>query len=282
MRTKKLEKAMSWGKWLLAGTTVLVMAETSTAFSGGTFYASGSYVGPMGTNAFAFDPCQTAPVMLNEDPTFGVREWSFNVSAVRDDGDPNTFVRCRHRDFDGVEHRTSCVAGLSDGTVMYCNRPDALSMRELPEDGDILYMLFVIEPNGTVEECALNITRSWGEPDPKCRAGGGDGDGDGDTAQPQFPCDSSNSTPFADNVIASATVDKCYSFSKATGELRMSTWQGQSFVVSVGDSQGHVFPGVNIGNGSWATILGVADGPVYFYLSSISSGSSIPMQVHDW
>ncbi len=275
--TIKVRDVVRYGKWILSGGLVLALSGTSTAFSGGPSFVGG-FIQPFNPAMFANEPCHDVPITYVYDSSLVVEEWGFDVAAVRDDGDPNTFVRCRFLG-SSAAHEVNCIAGLADGRILGCD--DNRSLQSMPEDGDILYLRFA-SYQGEVEECEIDLSRNWGQPDPKCRVGGsGDGDGDGD-GQPSFPCNSSNSTAFADNAIAPAQVDQCYSFSKAVGQLRMSTWQGQSFVVHVADSQGNVWNGVNISSGNWAAVMGVANGPVYFYLTSISSGSSIPIQLHDW
>ena len=256
----------------------LSAAGSAVAFSGGGFI-TGGYIGPVQTSWYEEEACATGPISFAEDPVFRIQEWRVDVAGVRDDGDPNTYARCQAYG-SATFHELLCSVGLPDGTAIVCN--DVRSSQSIPEAGDDLYMAFAVDSQGEIEECEVVVSRSFGEADPKCRVGGdGDGDGDGDGTI-DFPCDAGNSTPFPKETITSATVDTCYSIDKASGTLRMATWQGQNFIVHAEDSEGTQFMSNSIASGAWSEIVGVADGQVYFYVSSTSSGSGLPLQVSYW
>lgn len=267
----KLKKRVS----LLTGAGI-ALAGSAGAFSGGWF-SNDPYVGTIPSSYFSGEICQDAPIVHQQDTTFDVQEWAFDVVGVRDDGDPNTFISCKF--INSTIGNMRCLGGLPDGRVLNC--PDANSASTLPHPGDRVFMTFagMDSPDSEAgDACDVVIERSFGQPNPACRVGSVPPPGEYD-----FPCNAGNSTPFGDNVIQSATVDTCYSFNKATGELRMSTWTGPGLVVQVVDSAGTKFTGVEIPSGSWSAITGAANGVVYFYVSSTTtSQSSIPIQVHDW
>lgn len=260
-------------KTVLAGAVVLLAAPTAVAITGGTNFFTGlnrGYIGPMPAALFANEPCNTEPITFFDGLL--TNEWQVDVSAVANDGDPNTFARCTLL---ANNQTNTCIVGLSDGTIIACR--DESGPHALPTDGDILYLNF-LKSDVTTCNVVVGTHDRFGEADPKCRESnngtGGSGSGSG------LGCDSGNSTPVVKAAVTALQEGVCYSFNKTSGTLKVGNWSGTTFDVDVEDSAANLVS-ASIGSGNWFNVGGVADGTIYFKVD-VNGGSSVNAQVDSW
>lgn len=157
-----MRKTATLGK-ALAGGAILFMA---TPAAGILFYRE---IFPSGTLPDGFyddEPCFPETIDQQFDSVSGLHEVRVSPIGVRDDGDPNTFLRCQ----DHGEDEIRCMAGFSDGTVAHCR--DLFGPHVLPELNDRLYILIDPErqtPQGpTTPTCEIFVETSYGEDNPNC------------------------------------------------------------------------------------------------------------------
>lgn len=159
----------------LLGAGLLVTIPVLAVGGGGGGLSTGAYIGPLPSEWFQDEPCHDEAVVVYEDQF--ILEYQVDVARMRDDGDPNTWVKCTTQ---SNGQALTCNVGLADGSVLGCR--DSFATQALPRDGHVVYMQF--DPIDTVP-CNIQVGtgNSFGVADPKCRSGGdGDGDGDGDGA----------------------------------------------------------------------------------------------------
>src|SRR5690606_21542905 len=198
-------------KTVLAGAVVLLAAPAAVALTGGATFFGGSfrgYIGPMPAGLFANEPCNTEPITFVEGLL--TDEWQVDVSAVANDGDPNTFARCTLL---ANNQTNTCVVGLPDGTIIACR--DESGPHVLPSEGDMLYMNFLKSDVFTCNVVVGTADR-FGVADPKCRESSGTG---GSGSSSSLGCSSSNSTPVVKAALTQFNEDACYSFNKTSGTL---------------------------------------------------------------
>ncbi len=262
-------KKRIWTKrTILAGAVALIAAPTALAFSGGALF-DGGYIGPLPNSWFENEPCRNQPITFVEDTL--IDEWQVDVSAVANDGDPNTYARCILK----ANNQTNvCIVGLSDGTVIGCE--DDSGPHLLPRDGDMLYIAF---DSLDSELCNVYIGThdKFGEADPKCRD---TGSSTGGTTSSGLGCNASNSTAVVKATGTSLTEGQCYSYNKTNGTLKVGNWSGGSFSIDIEDSSMNAVS-ASIPNGGYSDVGGVANGTIYFKVD-VPGASSVTAQIDNW
>jgi hypothetical protein len=272
-RTSWARRARS-PKTLLAGATLLV-GVPAVAFTGGALSLSAGYVGPLPSTWFdpVTDPCNVEPI-TRVTSTFS-DEFQIDVSAVANDGDPNTFARCTLK---ANLQTNTCLAGLSDGTVVGCR--DTSGPHTLPSPGDILYL--DVDP---VDPAFCNVSIGTGDrfgvADPKCRASGGGGSGGSTGGGGTLGCTAANSTAVVASAGTNFQENTCYSFHKVSGTLRYGNWSGNTFTVNIQDSASNSYASL-INSGNWFNVVGVANGTIYFKVDVTGSATNVTAQVDGW
>lgn len=253
---------------ILAGAAVLIAAPTAWAISGGAF-VNGGYIGPLPASWFADEPCNTEPITFVQDDF--IDEWQVDVSAVANDGDPNTYARCILKANNQVN---VCIVGLADGTVIGCR--DDSGPHLLPREGDMLHLDFLRDD---IDFCNVSIGTHYqfGVADPKCRepemgTGGGTSTGLG--------CNATNSTPVVKASGTLFTEGQCYSYNKTNGTLKAGTWSGVAFNIEIEDSAMNSVSAA-IGSGGYTDIGGVANGTIYFVVD-VPTSYSVNAQLDNW
>jgi hypothetical protein len=257
---------------ILAATLALVAAPAALAVTGGA-QVEGGYIGPLPASWFDGEPCITQPITYVEDDIGGVNEWQVDVSAVANDGNPNTYARCI---MSANDQTNTCIVGLADGTVIGCE--DESGPHLLPREGDILYMSF--NPY-ELSLCSVFIGThdQFGEADPKCRETG-EGGGSGGGSSNSLGCTAANSTPVVKAASRQFVEGQCYSYNKTSGTLQMGTWSGVPFSASIEDSAMNSV-NASVSNGGYTAVGGVANGTIYFKVN-VPSGNSVTAQVDNW
>lgn len=265
---KEIKKRTGTISAILAGAAALIVTPAAFAISGGAQF-NGGYIGPLPTSWFDDEPCNTEPITFVSDEF--IYEWQIDVSAVADDGDPNTYARCLLK---ANTQTNLCIVGLPDGSVIGCR--DNIGPHLLPQPGDTLYMDFV---QGDTSICNVSIGThdTFGEADPKCRE---PVMGTGGNTSTGLGCNAANSTPV---VKASGTLfqeGECYSYNKTNGTLKAGTWSGVAFNIEIEDSAMNSVS-ASVGNGGYTDIGGVANGTIYFMVD-VPTSSSVNAQIDNW
>lgn len=266
MKTRILTK-----RTIIAGTVALLAAPTALAITGGAF-VNGGYIGPLPSTWFAGEPCLTQPITFVQESVGQISEWQVDVSAVANDGNPNTYARCILR---ANNQTNTCIVGLADGTVIGCR--DESGPHLLPREGDILYMNFDTQD---LDFCNVFIGTDdqFGEADPKCRSIETGGSGGGGSTS--LGCTAANSTPVVKAAGRQFVEEQCYSYNKTGGTLQVGTWSGVAFSVDIEDSAMNSV-NASITNGGYTSVGGVANGTIYFKVN-VPSGNSATGQVDNW
>src|SRR5690606_20147506 len=112
--------------------------------------------------------------------------WEIDPVGVEEDGDPNTYLRCRLlRPAESI----LCQVGLADGSVISCNANEG--PYQLPQEGEVVLMSIDTYPGGGSCEVYVSTGYKYGIADPKCRASGGSG-GSGGSNNPSGTCNAAN------------------------------------------------------------------------------------------
>lgn len=160
-------------KWLIrlgvAG-SVMFLGVPAIAFFGGGFI-HGGYLGELPASWFEEEVCTTEGITLTTQSIFHIRQWEIKPSILRDDGDPNTYVKCS---ITASLDEMVCNVGFPDGTVLGCG--DDGGPHQLPREGDTIYITMDEAPS-THCEIIVGTGDSFGIADPKCRQPEGTGGG---------------------------------------------------------------------------------------------------------
>lgn len=261
----------------------MLLTIPALAATGGGMVSQGGYIGPLPDAWFDGEPCKDEPIthFVGE----YVQEYQVDVSAVKNDGDPNTYARCY---VIANLQQVVCNVGLGadeNGVPQVAGCVDGYGPHALPRDGDILYMNFI---KGADDECNIFIGtgNAFGVADPKCRDTSGSGGTSGGTGGSNgtggtggtsgLGCDAGNATTVVTNQVTSFTANACYSYNKVQNTLKFGNWSGVTFGLELEDSANNAVS-ATIGTGGWFDVVGVANGTVYFKVDQ-----NVEAQVDSW
>lgn len=191
MIVKLLRRTEGWrrtrrGPWALTAACVLIGGSAVANF-GPSGDPGMSYIGPVPNSWFQGQPCPEGPIHFSQDPNLPeIHRWEIDPVGVEEDGDPNTYLRCRLlRPVESI----LCQVGLADGSVVSCNANEG--PYQLPQDGEVVLMS--IDTYLGAGRCEVHVSTGYkyGIADPKCRAQGGGG-GSGGSSGSSSTCNAAN------------------------------------------------------------------------------------------
>jgi hypothetical protein len=161
---------------VVVGVGTLLGGQAVGFFGGG--YIQGGYIGQLPADWYDDQVCTTAGITLTTHTVLDIRQWEIKPGLLRDDGNPNTYIRCS---ITASLDEMVCNVGFSDGTVLACN--DDGGPHQLPGEDDTVYITMEEAP-GTLCEIVIGTGDTFGIGDPKCRTPTtGSGGGGGNTPQ---------------------------------------------------------------------------------------------------